>query len=740
MPRCGAVASTRMAPSRTTRKNVKAKAVSKPQPKTVPFLLEIGTEELPSAVLPQALEDLANLGQRLFADSRLKYESLRTVGTPRRLALLVKGVEPQQASLTQEILGPPVSAALDASGQPTKAALGFAKSQGVSVDQLRIKETPKGAYMAVETHQRGQSAKRVITEVLPQILSKLAFPKAMRWNASRAKFGRPIRWVVALLGDQPLTIEFAGIQSSVMTKGHRFYRAKGKKPGQALPLTTANNYIETMKRIGVLVDPEERRSIITQQVSLLAKSAKGQVDPLYRDELIEAAVFGVEYPHAILGTFQKEFLVVPKPVLISSMKEHQGFFSLMTKDGALLPKFIAVTNMPWGNTPLMTKGNERVLAARLSDAQYFFTEDSKRPLHKRVPALEGVLFHHKLGTVRQKVDRMGHLIGWMAEQIGRKDLDEMCRRAALLAKADLTTGMVGEFPTLQGVMGEEYARHDGESEEVCRAIGEQYFPRFPEDQLPTGLPGVLLAVADRCDSIVAFFAAGMSPSGSEDPLGLRRAAYGLVRIFAETPLRLSITSVVNRALQILDGQGGAVRGTPQTGSDVVAFILDRLRFYGRQHLGLREDVMEAVIRVPHAMDCDMADLVARMQALEAMVPQPDFDPLMIGFKRAHRIVEKEQWTNAQALPEQFVHESERRLFQALGVMQQQVRGSVNDRNYGKALHSLLELKGPIDEFFGAVMVNDSDPQTRANRLSLLKATDDLFLTVADLSCLQSASG
>ena len=729
-----------MAPSRTTRRNVKAKPASKSPPKALPFLLEIGTEELPSSVLPQALQDLATLGQRLFSDCRLEYEFLRTVGTPRRLTLLVKGVQTQQASLTQEILGPPVSAAFDATGQPTKAAMGFAKSQGVPVDQLRIKETPKGAYMAVETHQRGQSAKRVITEALPQILSKLAFPKAMRWNASRAKFGRPVRWVVAFLGDQSLTIEFAGIRSSALTRGHRFYRVKGKRSGQTFPLTTATNYIETMKRLGVLVDPEERRSLITQQVSALAKAAKGHVDPLYRDELIETAVFGVEYPHTILGTFQKEFLAVPKPVLISSMKEHQGFFSLMTKDGALLPKFIAVTNMPWGNTRLMTKGNERVLAARLSDAQYFFTEDSKRPLHERVPALEGVMFHQKLGTVRQKVDRVRELVGWMVNDIGRQDVHDVCERAALLAKADLTTGMVGEFPTLQGVMGEEYARHDGESAEVCQAIGEQYFPRFPVDQLPASLPGVLLAVADRCDAIVAFFAAGMSPSGSEDPLGLRRAAYGLVRIVTETPLRLNVVSVVDQALKILEGQGGPVRGTAQTGSEVVAFILDRLRFYGREHLGLREDVMEAVIRVPHSIVCDVGDLVARMQALQAMVPQPDFDPLMIGFKRAHRIVEKEQWTDAQVVPEQFVHESERGLFQALGVMQQRVGDSVNDRNYGKALHSLLELKAPIDEFFGAVMVNDSDPQTRANRLSLLKATDDLFLTVADLSCLQSASG
>ena len=736
-----------MATSRTPRKNVKPRTVSKSQTKAVPFLLEIGTEELPTAFFPKILDDLEFLAKEMFKSSRLMdgslpilNSSLQTFGTPRRLALVVQGVQLKQEPFLEEVIGPPKAAAYDPAGNPTKAAEGFAKSQNVPVNLLKIKATPKGQYVYVDKTQPGQPAKRVLADAIPKLLAQLYFPKAMRWNASRVKFARPVRWIVAMLGKEVLSFEFASIGSDRQTWGHRFPQKKIRNTSTFLKIPHAAHYLETMKKAGLVVDPRERRKLIDAQVDKLAKSAKGEVDPETRHELTETAVYGVESPHAIIGAFNPDFLSVPKPVLISSMKEHQGFFSLMTKDGALLPKFIAVTNMPWGNTPLMTKGNERVLAARLSDAQHFFKEDSKRPLHERVPALEGVLFHHKLGTVRQKVDRVGHLIGWIAEQIGRKDLDEVCRRAALLAKADLTTGMVGEFPTLQGVMGEEYARHDGESAEVCRALGEQYFPRFPEDRLPTGLPGVLLAAADRCDSIVAFFAAGMAPSGSEDPLGLRRAAYGLVRILAETPLRLNIASMVDQALQILDGQGGRVRGTPQTGSEVVVFVIDRLRFYGRQHLGLREDVMEAVIRIPHAMDCDMGDLVARMQALEAMVPQPDFNPLMIGFKRAHRIVEKEQWTNAQALPGQFVHESERRLFQALGVIQQQVLSSVNDRNYGKALHALLELKGPIDEFFGAVMVNDSDPQTRANRLSLLKATDDLFLTVADLSCLQSASG
>lgn len=732
-----------MASPKSSRPRVKtfpgSKGPAKGSGTVLPFLFEIGTEELPSAFLPQALKDLEVLGQRLLAECRLPYGDLRTMGTPRRLTLLVEDVLTQQESLTQEIFGPPASAAFDAAGQPTKAAHGFAGSQGVSVEHLRIKETPKGNYVAVEKHQRGRSAKRVLSEALPLSLSKLNFPKAMRWNASRVKFARPIRWIIALLGDEPLSMEFAGIQSGARTMGHRFYRRKGKNARQGVVLAHARRYLETMKQAGVLVNPEDRRNIIQQQVAALARAAKGRIDPLYREELIEEAVWGVEYPHAILGSFPKQYLAVPKPVLISSMKEHQGFFSLVSQDGALLPKFIAVTNMPWGDSGLIRKGNERVLAARLSDAQYFFTEDAKQPLQERVPALEGVMFHHQLGTVRQKVDRLCDLVGWMTDHIGRQDLLEVGRRAAFLAKADLTTGMVGEFPTLQGIMGEEYARHDQESEEVCRAIGEQYFPRFPDDQLPGSLPGAVLAMADRCDTIVSFFAAGMAPSGSEDPLGLRRAAYGLVRIVTETPIRLNVVSAVESMLQIL-GKQGMVQGMPDTGREVVAFLLDRLRFYGGQRFGLREDIMEAVIRFTDPAVCDLTDLLARMQALHVIAHQPDFEPLMVGFKRAHRIVEKEQWTERHIVPEQFLHQSEQRLSQALEAGQQRVNESMHEHNYEKAFHVLLELKSPIDGFFDSVMVNDSDPQIRRNRLSLLKAVDDLFLTVADLSCLQPAHG
>ena len=726
-----------MPPPKKIRPSVRAPVSQKPSTKSLPFLLEIGTEELPAKFLPQALEDLETLGQQLLSECRLSYQKIRTVGTSRRLALLVDGVQTQQSSLTEEIIGPPRSAAFDQSGAPTKAAQGFAKSQDVSVEQLIIKETPKGLYLVVKKHERGQSAKHILASSLPAYLAKLTFSKAMRWNASQAKFARPIRWMVVLLGNQSLYLEFAGIRSGRVTCGHRFFLKKGKKAGQGVRLTDAASYVAVMKKIGVLVDPDERQTEIIQQISALAKSARGKIDPVYRQELIEEAVWSVENPHALLGTFQKEFLALPKPVLISSMKEHQGFFSLIGKDGVLLPKFLAVTNTPWGNAKLIAKGNERVLSARLNDAQYFFKEDRKHSLHERVSALDGVMFHHKLGTMRQKVDRIRDLVGWMAKKLGHDDLQEGCERAALLSKADLTTGMVGEFPTLQGIMGEEYAQHDGERPEVCRAIREQYLPRFPDDLLPTSLPGILVACADRCDSIVSFFAVGMVPSGSEDPLGLRRAAYGLVRIVHETPLRLNMVEVVDHMIQIVTKQG-VVQSLSQASTEIVGFIIDRLRFYGRDTMGLREDVMEAVARVRPSTMADLGDILSRMRALQGIVSQPDFETLMIGFKRAHRIVEKEGWNNTEVFSERFQHETEHRLAQLLDKAQHDVADFVNKQQYGDALHTLLTFKSPIDDFFAAVLVNDSDPHIRENRLSLLTAIDRLFLTIANFSYIQSA--
>ena len=707
-----------------------------PAVKSCPLLIEIGTEEIPTKFFPQALLDFRTLGEQLMTECRLNYEQIRTVGTCRRLVLLVDGVHSQQSSVTQEVIGPPKSAGFDAAGEPTKAAKGFAASQGVPVERLTVKETPRGLYLTVTKHEAGQSAKQVLTASLPGYLAKLSFPKAMRWNASQTKFARPIRWLVVLLDHQALKIEFGGIHSGRVTRGHRSFRSKNKKDLNTVSLKSAGTYLKDMKKFGVLVDPDERRVEIMNQVNALAKVGKGRIDPVSRQELIEEAVWGVEYPHAILGTFQNEFLALPKPVLISSMKEHQGFLSLVGKDERLLPRFVAVTNSPAGNTPLMRKGNERVLSARLKDAQYFFQDDEKRSLSDRVPSLAGVMFHHKLGTMLQKVERIRDLAGWLAQSIGPHDSHDVCRRAALLSKADLMTGMVGEFPSLQGVMGEEYARHDGEPQEVCQAIGEHYLPRFPDDHLPASLPGMLVSCADRCDSIAAFFAVRMAPSGSEDPLGLRRAAFGLIRILGETALRLNLIDVFEQIILIL-GKQGVNQAESKVVSEIMGFLMERLRFYGRNNRGFREDVMDAVIRVRPSDTADIGDLLSRMHALQEIVDQPDFATLMVGFKRTHRIVEKERWSPTGVIPDLFQDESEYQLFQVLEKVQQELDMRMTNQDYAGVLRMFMTFRSPIDSFFSAVMVNDPEPSIRENRLSLLTRIDHLFLALADFSCIQS---
>ncbi len=730
-------------PKRANRQPHAGRA-ARPRNAGTSLVLEIGTEELPSNFVPRALSDLSDLGRAVFQENRLGYESLRTVGTPRRLALLVDGVQARQQDLTQELFGPPKSAAYDSVGNPTKAALGFASAQGVRVEELQLKETSKGWYVSVNKRESGKPAKEVLSHVLPELLQRLGFQKSMRWNSSRVRFARPIRWLTVVFGKQSLPLEFAGVRASAWSYGHRFFK-KGKTKGKNMVLVShAAKYLELLERVGVIVDPDSRRTIIQRQIQQLAKKAKGQLDPLHEEELVAEAVYGVENPKAIVGSFPQKYLLLPKPVLISSMKEHQGFFAVWDEDGSqLLPKFIAVTNMPWGNLQTIIKGNERVLSARLHDAQYFYNEDTKCPLWEKVEALKGVVLHHKLGTVYQKVRRMEDLIGWLTKHLQLEDLKKECERAALLSKADLVTGMVGEFPTLQGIMGQFYVDQDPEEkgEGVAEAIGEHYLPRFPEDQLPESLPGALLAMADRCDTITAFFAAGMSPSGSEDPLGLRRSAFGLVRIIAETPFpsRVNLVSVIQEAVRILNQQG-MVKGDDGTVQQVLDFILERLRYLGRsQKFGFQDDVMEAVIKARPQNHCDIRDLLSRMAILQSMLREPDFGTLMIGFKRAHRIVDKEQWDPISISPERFREPQESGLFQALEDARSMVEEAIHSQQYGRALHNLLKLKAPIDDFFDKVMVNDKDPGIRANRLSLLWSIDQLFLSYADFSCL-SAGG
>lgn len=713
-----------------------AKKASKPKRlPTTSFLLEIGSEELPWQMIQPAMAQLAELMTGLLANHRLSHDSIRTFGTPRRVAVLVQGLANRQTPVVQEALGPSTAVAFDAQGQPTKAAEGFAKSQGVDVGELETRKTPKGVYLCAVKREKGLPATTVLTEHLPDFLQRLTFPKTMKWNASGVRYPRPVRWVVALVGGRVLSFDFAGVSSGMHSRGHRFMlRGKQGVVSTGIRIRRPEMYETAMAHGGVVVDPAERREALAEKLKQLSRSVNGRVYQANQEELLDQAVFSLECPNVLCGTFDETYLAVPAEVLIASMEEHQGFFSVVNRKGVLLPRFFAPTNMNVKNMELIVVGNERVLAARLADARYFFDEDRKTKLADRVNDLHGVVFHKKLGSLYEKTQRTLSLAGDLAEAAGSPELVASCQRAAFLSKADLVTGMVGEFPALQGVMGEKYAAHDKEPAEVCQAIGEYYRPRTPDDAIPETPAGRLLALADRLDTLSAFFYAGIVPSGSEDPFGLRRSAFGVVRIVIEAGLNLNLADVLSKAERWLVDQGVKAGGHPDP--PLRQFLEERLRYYGRTVAGFREDVMESVLGRADGAVCDLRDLFLRMAALQAITSQPDFDSLIVGFKRAHRIVGKEAWTERTVDAALLTHPTERRLHASVDTAGRAVGQALDTRDYQGALKHLIGLKTPIDQFFDGVLVNAPEPEVRANRLSLLRQVDDLFSAFGDLSQIQ----
>ncbi|WHZ15432.1 MAG: Glycyl-tRNA synthetase beta chain [Nitrospira sp.] len=699
---------------------------------TTELLLEIGTEELPYQFVAPALCALQQAAETLLKEQRLTYGTVRTLGTPRRLVLLVEQLACQQTSAVKEAMGPSKAVAFDQAGQPTRAAIGFAAGQDIPVEQLQVRQTPKGEYIFAVKQEKGQPVATVLAQALPQLLAKLSFPKAMQWNQTGVRFARPVRWLVALCGGKVLPIEFATIKAGNASQGHRVLGAK-VSGAKGFSVKSIAQYLKETERHGVIVDQDRRRAMILDQLALLAKSARGQLHQ--DDDLLEQAVYMVEYPHTILGSFKPHYLSLPKEILMTSMKEHQGYFSLVDQKGSLLPNFLAVTNMKLTNMQLIREGNERVLAARLADAKFFFDEDRKTSLADRVPKQQAVTFHQKLGSLYQKTQRVVAMAAHVAGQLGDEQLIQDCRRAAELSKADLLTGIVGEFPTLQGIMGGEYARHDGEAPVVGAAIREQYMPRAMEGELPESLAGKVLSLADRLDSIVGFFHVGLVPSGSEDPFALRRHATAIVRILIEGRLRLNLALAVRQAQEVLNDH--KIMAAAQTGKggtpDVIGFLFERLRFYGKSALQLRDDVMEAVLKSGDRQTIDLVDLLDKMKALQQMTIRTEFDPLIVGFKRAHRLTEKEQWERKPVEAELFQEAAESTLHQTVRKSREEYSAAMASGDYGQALDVLVRMKGPIDDFFNAVMVNADNQAVRGNRLSLLREVDDLFTSFADFS-------
>lgn len=685
------------------------------------FFLEIGTEEIPSRFIAPSLEKMRELFLRLLASGRVACSGeVHTFGTPRRLILHAAGLEERQADVSKEVVGPPKKVAFDAAGKPTKAAQVFAGKNNVDVGALSFRTTDKGEYVVARIDEKGGDTAAWLAGALPGYILSIPFPKSMRWMDKDIRFARPIHWVLAIFGGAVVEFELDGIRSGNLSRGHRFM-----SPGAFL-VKDFKSYQSQAEPNFLVIDPEARKQRIVKQTGELAAEKGGRVleDPGLLDEVANL----VEFPVAVMGGFSRDFLRVPKEVLITAMREHQRYFTVVDSDGSLLPYFITISNTRAEDMEMVRAGNERVLTARLSDAAYFYDHDLKVNLGDRVEELKKVTYQEKLGTVYDKTVRVQALAAHLAALLGADA--KIAERAAYLAKADLLTGVVGEFPKLQGVMGRQYAILSGEEPRVAAAVAEHYLPRFAGDALPDTLEGVCVGIADRIDTIAGCFSAGLVPTGSEDPYGLRRQSIAVLTMLFERGIGLSLSALIAEAVKRFDLM-------PETAQRVTGDVLDFLR----QRLagvlttdGLRSDVVDAALSV--SFD---DPLVARekVKALDAWRASEDYQPLVTALKRAGNIVPKDF---EGAIKRMLLRDkAEKALHEAFRAIDDKVRAKTASLDFRGALADIASLRAPVDAFFETVMVMDKDKDVKNNRLSLLAGITGLFSAIADFSRLELSS-
>ena len=693
------------------------------------FLLEIGTEEIPASYIQPALEQLEQKIGKVLKDNRLDFKSVRTMGTPRRLVLSVEEVSTHQPDRTVEVMGPPKSIAFDEEGKPTKAAEGFARKIGASVDDLRIKETERGEYVYLLQQEQGRLALEILSEELPGLISSLGFPKSMHFSSfedGKLQFARPIRWIVALLGEDTIDFSVGRVQSGRTTIGHRFL---SESPVE-LRNASLDSFKESLKEIGVVVDHEERRSMIRDQVTqiLQAEGCPVNID----EELLDTVTFLVEMPEAIVGTFNESYLSLPVEVLETAMKKHQRYFPLRTGETSLLPKFITITNGV-GDAGTVRHGNERVLRARLADAEFFYTEDQRERLEDRVESLKHVVFQEELGSLYDKSQRLKELAAFIYEYISEElDVPESVRddamRAAELCKTDLVTQMVIEFPSLQGIMGGYYAANSGENYEVSEAIRCHYYPTSPGGDLPGSITGSIISIADKLDTIVGYFGIGKIPSGSQDPYALRRQALGIVRVLAQSQYHLALDRTVEKSISLYNRFSEPDR----LKSSVLEFLKGRISWFVSEQ-GFAYDVIDSILSVDSE---DVPNTVKRVQAMSHFRDRPDFTGIYNAFNRVIRILPKEfsPSMHAGAVDEQLLQDrSEKELHNSINQIHEEVEQLANHGEYSAVLNRLAELRTVIDTFFDDVLVMTEQDELRNNRLALLRRLAGMFSLVADFS-------
>ena len=683
------------------------------------LLFEIGTEEIPAGYLKPALQFLASTAGKRLTELGLHYDDVKTVGTPRRLTLAVENLQAKQDDRRQEHIGPAKKAGFDDQGNPTKAAMGFARSKGLTVDDLQIIETDKGEYLMAVEEVQGQETRDLLPGLLTDLIAEIPFPKSMRWAESKLAFARPLQWLLALYNSEVVDFAVEGIQSGRQTCGHRFMAP------EFFQVDDFAGYVQGLEERHVIVDLDKRREMVVDTVkhAVSEQTIKSDAQPFLDEDLVDTVTNLVEIPWGICGSFDEKFLELPREALVTSMREHQKYFPVLDSEGNLLPLFVAVNNTDIADKEMAANGHERVLRARLEDGLFFFNEDKKQRLADRLDKLSGIIFQKKLGTMEAKSQRIADLAGRLADRLD-PELKEDAIKAARFAKVDLLTEMVGEFPSLQGLIGGEYARLDGENESVAIAIREHYMPVRAGSELPETLVGAMVGIADRLDTLVGCFAIGERPTGNKDSFGLRRQAIGLINIIRGLKLTLSLREMVEQALA---NYQGVVDVEPSVPDQVMEFI--RLRFENELlATGYDQGVVEAATSVDFD---DLSDCLARIESLNSMRSSEDFGVLAGSFKRIRNIIKKNSETTVDS--SMLTEEAEKELFATLTKVSEQVQPMLGDRDYSTALASMLTMKEPVDRFFDDVMVMAEDPAIRANRLNLLTALAALVRQVGDIS-------
>jgi len=684
------------------------------------LLFEICTEELPAGYIQPALNSMCQNLKNALVKARIAHGDIRTMGTPRRLALFISDIAEAQQSQTREETGPPQKVAYDDNGNPKVPAMKFAEKWGKTVDDIFIKEMPKGNYLCLTITDKGSTTENVLPEIMPKIIDNTPFPKTMRWSDYSKSFARPVISLICLLGDTPISFDWGHLKSGQITCGHRFVTH------EPLTIKSAKDYETQLAQASVVVDIDKRKQMIASQINQLASELGGQIRT--DNDLLAIVTNLVEYPIACAGRFEEYFLEVPSSVLICAMREHQKYFAITQSNGQLMPCFIAVNNTPVKDMALVSKGHERVLRARLSDARFFYKGDLKINLDTRVEKLKGVLFQAQLGTVYDKTIRIQKLSSYLARQVDDDLILTHVSRAAWLCKSDLVSQVVNEFPTLQGIMGKVYAQKANEDEAVAIAIQEHYQPTHSGGELPKTMVGTLLAIADKIDTICGCFGVGLIPTGTADPYALRRNCIGVIRMINERQLTFSLQEIVEKSVSILM-EKRTIKQEEVIGA-VMDFFQTRM-VHILTESGIAKDVATAVLS---AEMTSIPDIWLRARALENLKKQPDFESLAAAFKRVGNILKNiDEKSLAEIDPKRFEHDAETELFETSNRLESEIFTLIKEGRFDDALKTIASIRPCVDRFFDDVLVMSSDEVLKNNRLQLLVNISKWFNRIADFS-------